>query len=94
MLIIFKNKFLTKRIKFTSKIQIEKRKKHYESNISDNKISCKQPKIVLSFSVHHEPHVAVIIMIEINYSKSTGFYPLELFIYLNDIHMKNHGYIK
>ena len=69
MLIIFKNKFLTKRIKFTSKIQIEKRKKQYESNISNNKISCKQPKIVLLFSVHHEPHVVVIIMIEINYSK-------------------------
>ena len=38
MLILFKNKFVTKRIQFTSKIQIEKRKKQYESNISNNKI--------------------------------------------------------
>ena len=38
MLILFKNKFVTKRIQFTSKIQIEKRKKQYESNISNYKI--------------------------------------------------------
>ena len=34
----FLKKILTKRIQFTSKIQIEKRKKQYESNISNNKI--------------------------------------------------------